>query len=399
MFSVNTNNGAFIALQNLSTTNRSISEVQNRINTGLKVSSAKDDSATYAIAQNLRGDVSGINAVRTSLDRAKSSLDVAVQAGEAISDLLNRAREITVAASDQGLDSNSRTAMNNDFKALMNQISSVVGQAEFNGTNLIKASPDSISAITSVKQNSTVDRISVAGANLNTNSTNATVTTVAGAVTVGATDGLNDLIGKGGADAGAIAAQLDANSGVVLNDDGTISVTTGGAAGAAAADGVGFTAGGAITLNVGGKVFTSAASANAAASTTYTMRLSDFTSSAGTSVTVGAGAATAATKNAGNLDLTKAIDRSMATAVVDSFRKNVSNSLASFGSASRQIDIQQQFARKISDSIETGIGNLVDADLARESARLQSLQVKQQLGLQALSIANQSPQSVLGLFR
>ena len=57
------------------------------------------------------------------------------------------------------------------------------------------------------------------------------------------------------------------------------------------------------------------------------------------------------------------------------------------------------FASKLSDTIESGIGNLVDADLAKESAKLQALQVKQQLGVQALSIANQAPQTITSLFR
>ncbi|QCI80190.1 flagellin [Hankyongella ginsenosidimutans] len=196
-FSVNTNTGAFVALQNLSTTNRSLAEVQNRVNTGLRVSSAKDDSSSYSIAQGLRGDVAGLSAVQTSLNRAKSSLDVAVQAGESISDLLNRAREIAVAASDSGLDTSSRTALNNDFKSIVSQIGSVVSQAEFNGTNLIKASPDSISAITAVKQNSTVDRISLSGVDLNANGTKATLDAGAATATVGAGASLATTVASG----------------------------------------------------------------------------------------------------------------------------------------------------------------------------------------------------------
>jgi flagellin len=388
-FSVNTNNGAFIALQNLSTTNKSISEVQNRINTGLKVSSAKDDSATYAIAQNLRGDISGLSAVRTSLDRAKSSLDVGIQAGEAMSDLLNRAREIAVAATDRGLDSNSLTAMNNDFKALMNQIGSVVGQAEFNGTNLIKASPDSISAITSVKQNSTVDRISVSGANLNTNSTAATLASSAATATVAAAGTATALVtSTNDGDRAFGRATFEATNGVTVNSDGSFTVDTS-VINASGAGAIAFSAGGVAWTTAGG------AAANNQNSGSVTFQASALSSTAGGTFTY----ASSGTKNAGALDLTNAGDRRLAVAVVDKFKSNVNSTLASFGSASRQIDIQQQFARKISDSIESGIGNLVDADLARESARLQSLQVKQQLGLQALSIANQSPQSIVSLFR
>jgi flagellin len=73
--------------------------------------------------------------------------------------------------------------------------------------------------------------------------------------------------------------------------------------------------------------------------------------------------------------------------------------LASLGSQGTALDAQQDFLAKLSDEIENGIGNLVDADLAKESAKLQSLQIKQQLGAQALSIANQAPQVILSLFR
>jgi len=88
----------------------------------------------------------------------------------------------------------------------------------------------------------------------------------------------------------------------------------------------------------------------------------------------------------------------LATAV-DTFAASVSTKLSTLGSASRQIEGQTSFVSKLSDVIEAGIGNLVDADLAKESAKLQALQVKQQLGVQALSIANQAPQTITSLFR
>jgi len=78
---------------------------------------------------------------------------------------------------------------------------------------------------------------------------------------------------------------------------------------------------------------------------------------------------------------------------------NVNAALARLGTQSKALGIHTTFVSKLSDALETGIGNLVDADLARESARLQSLQVKQQLGIQALSIANQRPQAILSFFQ
>ncbi|WP_417450197.1 flagellin [Kordiimonas sp.] len=273
-FSVNTNAGAFAALQNLNKTSNSLQTVQSRINTGEKVSSAKDDAATFAIAQKLRGDVSGLNAVKSSLDRATSTIDVAIAAGEAVSDLLVELKEKAVAAKDSGLDTASRASLNNDFTQLRSQITSIVQNAEFNGTNVVNAGGSSVVAIT------------------------------------------NDT----GSNVISISAQ-----------DLSVSGTS-------------------VTLT--------------------------STQSIGTATAAG----------------------SVVTAIESSIA-NVNDALSALGSGAKRIELQRGFVDKLSDSIEVGIGNLVDADLAKESAALQSLQVKQQLGLQALSIANQAPSTVLGLFR
>ncbi|UTW57636.1 flagellin [Kordiimonas sp. SCSIO 12603] len=273
-FSVNTNAGAFAALQNLNQTQSELNTTQTQINTGLRVSSAKDDAATFAIAQTLRGEVSGLQAVSSSLDRAQSSLDVAIAAGEAVSDLLIELKEKAVAAKDNGLDTASRTSLNDDFEQLRDQITSIVQNAEFNGTNAVQNNGDAIIAIT--------------------------------------------------------------------NDTG---------------------------------------------SNTITIAAQDL-SLAGTNVAI------TATQDISTQDLASA-----AVADIESSIENVNTALSALGSGANRVELQQNFVNSLSDSIEVGIGNLVDADLAETSANLQSLQVRQQLGLQALSIANQAPQSVLSLFR
>lgn len=271
-FSVNTNASAFVALQNLNSTNNQLGVVQNRINTGLAVASAKDDGATYAIAQNLRSDIGGLNAVQSSLSRAQSSVDVGLSAAESISDLLVDLKEKAVSASDAGLDSASRSAISDDFNSLFSQIGTIVQSAEFNGTNIIDGT-DNVSAI------------------------------------------LNDT----GTQTFSVAAQNVSSSG------GAASLTA-------------------------------------------------------STITTAAGAASL-------------------VAEIETAINSVNQSLSSLGAAARTLEAQQTFVTKLSDTIETGIGNLVDADLAQESAKLQSLQVRQQLGLQALSIANQAPSAVLSLFR
>ena len=127
--SVNTNVSAMIALQNLNTTNAELATTQGRINTGLRIANAKDNGAIWAIAQNQRANSTALNAVRESLQRAQSTVDVAISAGETVSDLLLQMKEKALAAADSSLDANSRVALNEDFKALRDQLAKAVDNA------------------------------------------------------------------------------------------------------------------------------------------------------------------------------------------------------------------------------------------------------------------------------
>ena len=274
--SVNTNTGALVALQNLNATNRELDNVQGRINTGKKVSSAKDNGAIWAIAQNQRGTSQALNAVKDSLQRGQSTIDVAIAAGETVSDLLTQMKEKALAASDSTLDTASRTALNEDFKALRDQITKAVTNADFNGANMIKASGNTVTALGNA-DGTAASKITVAAQSLALGGTNVTV-----------------------AAAGSI---------------GTV--------------------------------------------TTATAMIATVT----TSIT------------------------------------NTGAALAKLGTGAKALESHLTFVGKLQDSIDAGVGNLVDADLAKESARLQALQTKQQLGVQALSIANSSTSALLGLFR
>ena len=272
--SVNTNLGAMIALQNLNATNAELASTQTRINTGKKVSNAKDNGAIWAIAQGQRADIGALAAVKTSLDRGVSAVDVSLAAGESISDLLLQLKEKALAATDKSLSTASRKALNEDFKAIRDQINTVAANADFNGVNLLKT--------------------------------------------------------------GAVGFQALANA------QGTASMT--------------------VTPEV-----LALGSTNVTVATTTTI-----------------GTSTLATTALG-----------LVNASID----NVSAALARLGTKSKSLETHRTFVGKLSDSLESGVGNLVDADLAKESAKLQSLQTKQQLGVQALGIANQSPQILLSLFR
>ena len=272
--SVNTNVGAMIALQNLNATNTDLAVTQSRINTGKKVASVKDNGAIWAIAQGQRADIGALGAVKQSLDRGVAAVDVAIAAGETVSDLLLQLKEKALAATDASLKTAARAALNEDFKALRDQIATVTTNAEFNGVNLLETGATGFNALANAQGNATI--------------------------TVGA-----EVMALG--------------------------------------------------------------STNVSVATTQSIET-----------------------------LTKAA--TSLTAVNNSIDA-VSGALARLGTKSKALTTHLSFVGKLTDSLESGVGNLVDADLAKESAKLQALQTKQQLGVQALSIANQTPQLVLSLFR
>src|ERR1700722_691137 len=148
-FSVNTNTGAMTALQYLNQTQGQLDQTQSAINSGLKVASAKDNGAIYAIAQNERGSVAGYTSVINSINRGTSSIDVALSAGQSISDLLIQLKQQALSASDTSLDTASRQALNASFTALLGQITTIVKGATFNGSTLINGSTNQITALAS----------------------------------------------------------------------------------------------------------------------------------------------------------------------------------------------------------------------------------------------------------
>ncbi|HBH89735.1 MULTISPECIES: flagellin [Ponticaulis] len=274
MASVNTNYGAMVALQQLNNTNSQLETTQTRINTGMKVASAKDNGAIFAIAQGMRSDVAGFGVVKESIDRTSSTVDVAIAAGEAVGDLLIDMKEKALGAADGSLTTSQRAAFNEDFKALRDQIGTIVSNAEFNGVNLINNSTAGVEAL----------------------------------------------------------ADADGGSTITVADE---------------------------NLSLGGGVVTLAATAS----------------------------------------LDTVTNASAAVGTIETSLDNLNQALARLGTASKALGIHGDFVQKLSDVTEKGIGNLVDADLAKESAKLQALQTKQQLGVQALSIANSSAGIALSFFR
>ena len=272
--SINTNTSALLALNNLMATQTELAMTQNIISTGKKVNSAKDNGAVWSIAQTMQGKVTSLDAVQDSLNRAQSTIDVAMSAGQQVSDLLTQMKAKALAASDTSLDTTSRKALNEDFKSLRDQISKVVTNADFNGINMVKSGGTTLFALANTNGSS---KMTVLAQDLSLGGSNVTLSATAS--------------------------------------------------------------------------FATAAAASAYIST------------------------------------------------LDTNLTSVSTALTKLGTGSNALQDHLKFVKNLQNSLTTGISNLVDADMAAESAKLQALQTKQQLGVQALSIANQSTSIMLSLFR
>ena len=212
--SINTNNGAMIALQNLNSTSTDLQQTQNVISTGLKVASAKDDGATYAIAQSQRATVSSLDAVKDSLNRASSSVDVAMSAGDSITDMLTQMKEKALAASDTSLDTTSRLALDTDFESLRDQITKTISNASFNGINLLDGSLPNLQALANAQGNS---RITVDAQNMSLGGSIVTVGTADGFATATSASNLLTTLDTSINNVSAALAKLGTSSKAIDN--------------------------------------------------------------------------------------------------------------------------------------------------------------------------------------
>ena len=523
MTSILTNTGAMTALQTLRSINANLAQTQNEISTGKSISSAKDNSAVWAISKVMESDVAGFKAIKNSLSLGESSVAVARNATESITDLLTDIKSKIVASQEENVD---REKIQTDITQLRNQINSIVNAAQFNGLNLIKGTDDvnvlssldraadgtvtssnitvnrqdmttaagtygstalSGTALTSLATVNGVDENEAfnaqAGLNARIQVTEGTATGFAAndslSVTIGGSvmsvtlagtedaDGARDLLmgainargiegitATAGANAGelvisntnafdsvavSLASTVNDATGFVfgiedLNGAAVAPVATSGtinqraqtvdfSTNAAVEEGLGF------EVQAGGRTFRYVAGAgetmedvarglktaiDANPPTGVTTRVQQDSSTGQWSLAIDndvaspgnliVGASTGGTASGGlfgldNIDVRTDTGAAAALENIETMIQSAIDASAAFGSAQSRVETQSEFVSKLTDSLTAGIGTMVDADLEEASARLQALQVQQQLGIQSLSIANQAPQTILALFR
>jgi flagellin len=402
MSSILTNTSAMVALQTMKGINMNLNKTQADISTGKSIATAKDNAAVWAISKVMESDVQGFKGISDSLAVGNATLTVARNASESVTKLLTEMKGKIVAAQAENVD---RTKLQTDIVALRGQIESVTNAAQFNGLNLVDGSQTAINVLSSLDRSAT----GVAASNITVEAQN--LSSTAGAA-------------LSGGSLGTLSAATVSN-GTPVTLGGFTFQGTGGALASNAptanpATLTSLVAGDAIELTVGsttGRYVVKEGDTNvelaAGLSTALTQRgLSgnDFTLAAAAGVLTvtnntnqPTAVSVAASRGAGGLAGMNAIDVTddpqAALSAIEGMLQTSIDAAASFGSSQKRIDIQSEFVGQLTDSLKTGIGALVDTDMEEASARLQALQVQQQLATQALSIANQQPQGLLSLFR
>ncbi|GIT91615.1 flagellin [Jannaschia pagri] len=431
MSSILTNNGAMVALQTLQGINKSLGMTQSEISTGKSVANAKDNSAVWAISKQMESDVKGFKAISESLSLGESTVTVARNAAETVTDLLTQIKGKVVASQEENVD---RDKIQSDLTALRDQIKSVVGAAQFNGLNLLNNTEtetdsrnvDILSSLDRSGSGIAASNISVGKQDLGTGAAGAgtassDVSVNSAAVAVGATAEFTTFDGVGATDQLVAGATFKVTGGAGANFDGD---TSGDAYDFSedvvyvARDGDSLTD---VVNNMverlnfqakkDGLEITFAANATTAGQIDFTNNYDEAISDSNSVVEQSDNADLATLESeadgtvGGGLELLEDFDittddgAAAALEAVEGLIQTSIDSAAAFGSVQGRIETQSDFVSKLTDSLKSGIGSLVDANMEEASARLQALQVQQQLATQSLSIANQAPQSILSLFR
>jgi len=490
MSSILTNNGAMVALQTLKTINSDLTKTQSMISTGKNVNSAKDNASVWAISKVMEADVRGFKGISDSLSLGESSVSVARQATETVTDLLVEIKGKVVAAQEANVD---RDKIQTDISALRDQITSVVGSAQFNGLNLLQGTEDmnvlssldrasdgtvatshitvnrqdlstgagvyggggvSLSANASISDSATAitsspnfadftltydaagsydftiggNSISVAGTTDLTTTTDAVVSAInalgldgisasnqSDVVRINSTKAFESVAVTAAATGGSAAvdvasatiaqrAETITFSGGQVNDGDSYRVSLGGTNyNYVAGKGETFedVARGLKTAVDGGNITDVTTRVAKDTNGAWTLQIDNNTGADITLAVTGEDGGTASGGLFGldNIDVSSSAGAQSALGNIETMINNSIDAAASFGSVQGRIQTQSDFIGKLSNALKSGIGSLVDANMEETSARLQALQVQQQLGVQSLSIANQAPQSILSLFR
>jgi flagellin len=383
--SVNTNINAMAAIQSLDQISNQMASTQSAIESGLSVNSAADNPAVFTIAQGLRGNIQALNAVSSNLSTANATIQAQIQGATSISNALNTL--LQTVTQGQGETGAALAATNATIKNALSNIDAFANASTINGTNLL----------------STASTFSVVS-NVNGSQTTATTTSASTSAGLGlaglqiSTGGTTlAAAGTGPAAGDTITVSNGTQSTVFEFEDSGTALTT-----APTNDvtvvGVSLTSSDGVTPNTAGQnmgALLAAMQANgvsASEDTSGTITVAGNNSS-GTALSVTSSTAGDIAATTLGSSGTSAID------AVNSAIAKIGATLSSLGATAIQLQGLSDFTTQLTDSVTTGLGAMVDANLSAESAQLSSLQTKQSLAIQSLSLANQAPSALMQLFR
>ena len=416
MTSLLTNTSAMTALQTLTQTNKNLAQSQNRIATGQRVSTASDNAAYWSIATTMRSDNKALGAVQDALGLGAATIDTMYTGLNGTVEVVSEIKAKLVAARTPGVD---RDKIQSEIKELQSQLKNTADSAVFNGENWISVDStassynDTKSVVSSFSRAGgqvqvdtvTVDlnAIKLYDANLDTAyaaQTFPTATTAARdplldvggniTVTVGAAPALNIAVAAG-TSLKDIAKEINK-----LGIEGlSVGINTAGDALAFKSRNDANVVIDASVAGLGGAVTLTALAAPVDSNKGILDKTYDaYTGTAWETFSVADIDISALTDNATDLAKLETY-----ISAVDDALGTITDAATNLGAIKNRIGLQQDFVKALKDSLDRGIGQLVDADMNAESTRLQALQTQQQLGIQALSIANSGSQSILSLFR
>ena len=408
MSSILTNNSAITALQSLSATQKSLAATQSQISSGLRIATASDNAAYWSIATKMKSDVSALSSVTDALSLGAAALTTGTTAMTAEISTLQAMKASLVSAQQAGTD---RVSIQSSIAAGQAQLTSTASAASFNGVNYLAADTGSTNYGTSVNTVSSFSRDATGSVSTSfiTVNRNATLLVNTGASAAAATTAGDANVKIAAATDPATTTNYTVDSfvrGTGLLDTKQLAVTAADYttySGAATVDGsLSHLKASVAAINV-----YNGQSPTARPTTAPALSALDLTALKSYQAGVtGATAANSSTQSVLSIDISSLTDSAADQATLTSYVTQVDKAITALtsaasqiGSAQTRVTAQSTFVSSLSDSLTSGVGSLVDADMNQASTRLQALQTQQQLGIQSLSIANQNSQLILKLFQ
>ncbi|TPP09846.1 flagellin [Rhizobium glycinendophyticum] len=394
MTSILTNVAAMAALSTLRSIDSSMEETQGRVSSGLKVGAASDNAAYWSIATTMRSDNMALSAVSDALGLGAAKVDTAYSGMDSAIEVVKEIKAKLVAATEDGVD---KDKIQEEITQLQDQLTSIAEAASFSGENWLQAN---LTAGTDLAKSVVASFVRDDSGNVSVKKVDYTLSTTNVLFDTGGNTGILD--GTTSIDGNGISVDVNVNGTIAAYD--VVRYTTA----EVVADGATFdtdgiaASGGTVSdgyVKVGDDTWVAAIDQ----STDTTVEI--FTEDSGGAVwaidTTNTSTATLSTSVSAftitNTTTTSQLDDLIQ--MVDDALTSMTSAAAAIGSISSRIETQTEFVASLSDSIDSGVGRLVDADMNEESTRLKALQTQQQLAISSLSIANSSSESVLSLFR